>query len=511
MWSYERTEHFSGSIAVRYVMGAESGKNLADCFIHFMQPRPGEAHCLPLVTLKHLKRFIELKDGIQAMINAATSAASAMTVSVLGSSYKEAGTQVKVANLQARIKLVTGQGELFGAMWDKVTQTALRTNGELTATGDLFARIATAGKDAGLSAQQAAEQSLAITETINQSVQLSGASAEASKAAITQLIQGLQAGVLRGDEFNSVMEQSPRLAKALADGLGVTTGQLRGLAEQGQLTSSKVIGALKSQAAAMQQEFGTLPQTVGRSVENLATSWALFVNKLDTTNGASSKVASAIDLLARNLDTVATVALHTGEVVAAMIAVKAIQSAYSYGSALLQAASATTTLATASTQAAGAISAAAAAKARFANIARGVGYAVIADQVLQIALAYKGIRDEQEKQAKTQQHLDATNVKVAQRLREISAATGVTVTSMEELDAAVGQGALVFNQAIGKWQAAAVAQQQLAAGHRRRSSGSALENYLLVDRDSATVGYLCEMGRVPALFRRVALSRSRVG
>lgn len=371
-------------------------------------------------------------------------------------------TADQVANLQARIKLVTGDGQLFGQMWDQVTQTAMRTNSELEATGGLFARVAKAGMEAGLSAQAAAEQSLQITEAINQATQLSGASAEASSAAITQLIQGLQAGVLRGDEFNSVMEQAPRLAQALADGLGVATGQLRGMAQAGELTADKVIGALKSQSEALQQEFGTLPQTVGRSVENLATSWSLFISETDKTTGASQKVASAIDLLAKNLDTVATVALRAGEVIAAMLAIKTIQSVYSYGSALLSAASATTTLATASTQAAGAISAAAAAKARFASVARGIGYAVIADQVLQIALAYKGIREEQEKQAKSQANIDSTNAKIAQRLREISDATGVAVGSMQDLDESVGAGLLVFNEALGKWQSATQLQRELA-------------------------------------------------
>jgi hypothetical protein len=93
-----------------------------------------------------------------------------------------------------------------------VTEVALRTHSALEDTGVLFSRIAQAGRDAGLSAEKASLQSLGLTETINQAVQIGGSSAEASSAAITQLIQGLQSGVLRGEEFNSVMEQAPRLA-----------------------------------------------------------------------------------------------------------------------------------------------------------------------------------------------------------------------------------------------------------------------------------------------------------
>lgn len=81
--------------------------------------------------------------------------------------------------------------------FDGVTGVALRTHSALETTGNLFARLAKTGKDAGLSVQAATERALGLTETINQAVQLSGASAAASDAAITQLIQGLQSGVFR--------------------------------------------------------------------------------------------------------------------------------------------------------------------------------------------------------------------------------------------------------------------------------------------------------------------------
>ena len=229
----------------------------------------------------------------------------------LGGVAKDAlATADNFNNLQARIKLVTGEGALLASSFAAVGDIALRTNSNLEQTGTLFARIAEAGKSAGLSAQEAAMQSLALTETINQATQLSGGSAESSKAAITQLIQALQSGVLRGEEFNSVMEQSPRLAKALADGLGVTTSELRKMAETGALSSETVIRSLRSQSEAIKTEFSSLPPTVGRAIENLNTSWTLFVGNLDKGAGISKTVAGAIDSLAGNLNTVVTVAGH---------------------------------------------------------------------------------------------------------------------------------------------------------------------------------------------------------
>ena len=228
-------------------------------------------------------------------------------------------------NLQSRIKLVTGEGAPFEAAFERVIAVAQRTSSSLDSTGNLFTRLAEAGKSAGLGTQAAIDQALKLTETVNQAVQLSGASAQASDAAITQLIQGLQGGVLRGDEFNSVMEQSPRLAKALADGLGTTTGELRKMAEAGQLSSETVIKALQGQSDAVASEFSKLPPTVGRAIENLSTSWTLYIGQTDKATGASSAAASVINALSNNLSTVAGYLIDAGQAAAAFAALRLAQ------------------------------------------------------------------------------------------------------------------------------------------------------------------------------------------
>jgi len=236
-----------------------------------------------------------------------------------------AATADQANNLQARMKLVTGEGQNFTQSWEGVTEVALRTHSALEDTGVLFSRIAQAGRDAGLSAEKASLQSLGLTETINQTVQISGASTEASSAAITQLIQGLQSGVLRGEEFNSVMEQAPRLAKALADGLGVTTGELRKMAESGLLTTQTVITTLQGQSAAVAAEFQRLPPTVGRAMQDLSTQWTLYVQKVDQANGASAAAAKAIQLLANNLQSIAGLLMDLGQAAAAFTALRLAQ------------------------------------------------------------------------------------------------------------------------------------------------------------------------------------------
>ncbi|MGM8900838.1 tape measure protein, partial [Psychrobacter sp. 1Y4] len=143
---------------------------------------------------------------------------------------------------------------------------------------------------------------LSVTKTINEAIQLSGGSAESNQAAITQLIQGLQSGVVRGEEFNSIMEQSPRLARAMADGLGVTLGQLRAMAAEGKLTSEVVITAVQSQGAAIQSEFDKMPLTAANSLSQLKNNFFSFIGDIDKQLNGSSGVASIIQQMATSLN-----------------------------------------------------------------------------------------------------------------------------------------------------------------------------------------------------------------
>ena len=197
----------------------------------------------------------------------------------------------EVKNLQARVKLAVGDAADMADVWKQVGDIAKVTNSSLSATGDLFARVTKAGRDAGKTGKQAVDEALQITTAVNQAAQLSGASAQASEAAVKQLVQALQSGVLRGDEFNSVMEQAPRLAQALADGLGVTTGKLREMAQSGNLSAEVVTNAIKSQAGVLKAEFGDMPKTVGRSLQNLATQFQLFLGDASEVNVTYSDVS----------------------------------------------------------------------------------------------------------------------------------------------------------------------------------------------------------------------------
>lgn len=224
------------------------------------------------------------------------------------------------SNILARLKLTEGSTEAARAGLARVLDVAQRTNSSLDATATLYTRIAANGRELGLSNQAV----LGLVETINKAIQVSGAGAQESEAAIRQLVQGLQSGVLRGEEFNSVIEQAPRLARALADGLGVPLGALRGLAEQGKLTTDTVVAALQNQRAAIDKEFESLPDTVGRAAQRLKNAWVDAIGALDQTRGISASAAGALDTLAKNIGTLVTVAEAAGNAIIIYLGVRAL-------------------------------------------------------------------------------------------------------------------------------------------------------------------------------------------
>ncbi len=253
---------------------------------------------------------------LQRIQNIAT---AALAGSYFGGMIKGlANTADAYTNLEDRVRLATGAGAQFEKGLAGVQTVALKTNTGLEETGNLFARLKKASEEGGMAAVQAQERALGLATTINQATQLSGSSAASSQAALIQLIQGLHSGVLRGEEFNSVMEQAPRLAQALANGLGVTTGELRKLAGEGFLTAETVMRALENQSQVVAREFESLRPTVGRALQNLTTQWTIYVGESNKGLLSTENAAKVINALAQNLDLVVGTLTAAGKAWAAI-------------------------------------------------------------------------------------------------------------------------------------------------------------------------------------------------
>ena len=210
--------------------------------------------------------------------------------------------------IKNKLRLVESASISSSKGLSNVFDIALKTNQSINATSGVYQRFAQNAETLKISQAQIAS----LTETVSKAVAVSGASAGAADAALTQFGQALGSGILRGDEFNSVMEQTPALAKAIATGLGVTTGELRNMAKEGQLTMDVLVPALERAKESVDDQFNTRILTISAAFENLNTSTIKWIGELDKSTGASEAFAKAINEIANHLTIVASLAAGAG-------------------------------------------------------------------------------------------------------------------------------------------------------------------------------------------------------
>lgn len=198
------------------------------------------------------------------------------------------------ANMSARIGLVTKSEKELIATRKALFGLSQRTASDMEATADLYVKMAQSSEEL----RNNQDALLTVTEAVSKALVVSGSDAASSAAVIRQFSQALASGALRGDEFVSVMEGAPRLARAIADGLGVPIGKLRELAAQGELTTEKMVAAVQSQSEVLDREFGKMPLTVGRAVDKMQNSLLLLIGKSDESSKASQGLAQSISDMA---------------------------------------------------------------------------------------------------------------------------------------------------------------------------------------------------------------------
>ncbi|MBK1780557.1 tape measure protein [Advenella sp. WQ 585] len=210
--------------------------------------------------------------------------------------YTEAWT-----GLQNRLKLVTDSTQQLRSSTQDVFNVAQRTGQAISTVAEVYQRFAQNAAALGVNLYEVSN----ITETVTQAVALSGASAAASEAALTQFGQALAAGALRGEELNSVMEQTPALAAAIAEGLGVPIGALKGMAAEGEITSQRLIEALQKVAPSVAEDFAKIDQPISAAFTRVGNSLTRLVGEFDSAFGASGSVAGAVNNLSSWIDDIA--------------------------------------------------------------------------------------------------------------------------------------------------------------------------------------------------------------
>lgn len=196
--------------------------------------------------------------------------------------------------MSSRLKKATDSMAEFTAQQKAMHAIARDTHADIKDTTDLYVKLAPALKDLGRNTDEINK----VTSSFTKALQLGGASAEESAAAIKQFGQAMGSGALKGDEFNSIAEASPTLMRYFADGLGVPIGKLKELAGQGKLTAEAVSGALLKMYDQISKDAAQMPVTVGKAFTDLKTEMSLLVAEFNEAVGATGGMSQGLETLA---------------------------------------------------------------------------------------------------------------------------------------------------------------------------------------------------------------------
>lgn len=241
----------------------------------------------------------ELSSGLSDNLTIAGGGLSAIA---LAAAYLRTTDAAK--KMEAQLKLTTSSQQEFNEAQRATFEIAQRNQAPLADVITLYSRLQPAMAQMG----RGQKDTLAVIDAVTQSLRISGATASETGSTITQFSQALGSGVLRGEEFNSIAENSPRLLRALAEGLNVPTGALRNMATQGQLTADVIVDTLLGQLPKLTAEAQQLPETFGGALTQLNNQLAISMKSFDDWAQISAKATNGIKTFTAAMD-----ALNSGE------------------------------------------------------------------------------------------------------------------------------------------------------------------------------------------------------
>ncbi len=218
--------------------------------------------------------------------------------------------------VEGQVNNVTKSEKESKAVQNEIYQIASRTRQQYKSTAELYTSVARNAQEL----KKSTKDILLFTEDVSNAMLLGGGSAASQEAALVQLGQALGSGVLRGDELNSILEQAPRLAKAIAEGMGTTIGNLRQMGQEGKLTAEDVFKAIRSQSDRLKMELGKMPWTFGQAANKMQNAVGLFFKKFEDKQGVIDTLAKSIAKVADYIEKIDVSRFIAGFRVAAVYA-----------------------------------------------------------------------------------------------------------------------------------------------------------------------------------------------
>lgn len=203
-----------------------------------------------------------------------------------------------MTQLQARIARLSTDAKTANETFSSLANIASTTGASLSDTTKLWETLTSSLKEAGATNAQV----LNLTDTLQKIGRIGGSSTEEMANALRQFGQSIASGTIRAEEFNSILEQMPELARQIAAGLGISMGELRARMLDGKLTAEDALNAIQDRTSVVNAEFEKLPRTMDQAVGSLEVSFSKLVVAVNDSTGASKTAVEIIDQLAKYID-----------------------------------------------------------------------------------------------------------------------------------------------------------------------------------------------------------------
>ncbi|HCF8575261.1 TPA: tape measure protein [Klebsiella pneumoniae] len=204
----------------------------------------------------------------------------------------------EMVTLQARIARLSPSIDAAKDTLASLSAIASQTGSGLYETEKLWESLTTSLKETGATNAQV----LSLTATLQKIGTIGGSSAEEMSNALRQFGQSMAKGVIQAEEFNSVIEQMPELARQIAAGLGISIGDLRKRMLEGKLTAQDALNAIQRQSQSVNEEFDKMPVSIDRAKNSLDVAFKNAINDLNQAIGLTTTLAGLMQSVADNLN-----------------------------------------------------------------------------------------------------------------------------------------------------------------------------------------------------------------
>ncbi len=207
----------------------------------------------------------------------------------------------EATKMQNALRVAGLEGEALNKVYGKLLQSAQRNAAPIGSLVDLYSKLSLTQKELGVSS----DDLIRFTDGIAVALKVAGTDASAASGSLLQLSQALGGGVVRAEEFNSILEGTPTIAQAVARGLkeaGGSVADLRKLVTDGKVSSTAFFRAFEVGSVELRQQAETTQSTVGQAFTRLGNSVVSVVGEFDRASGASSHFADMVGEVADGVD-----------------------------------------------------------------------------------------------------------------------------------------------------------------------------------------------------------------